>query len=347
MKLYRGNGNLVKLVQRHSKKIFALVIALQIVLIYVLISPGTTINLQEIELDEENIKDLNNTYLDLDHFYKLESGYSETWETHYTYNVTVKTIFNKQGLRNKENYSFEKPDETFRIGFFGDSYTYGLGVNHTDRWTNNLENRLNRELKCEEEFQGINFGVPGYDTNYAVEMYLQEGNRYDNNLNVFYFTDNDVNFIDDLYEDKREKILESHSVEDISNLPEDEREEIEQKIDRAYNEKITSISDEELRDKQIITPLQELSHNIEEPENVLIFTSHISDENNEYFRETAEEQGFRFTTLNSLGNRYESYWNDFSYEENLDGSHSNPRGHRFISDYLYLYLISNNLVECN
>ena len=336
---------------KHSKKVLTFVVLIQLAVIYSLVTFDSANDIHNINLDSENIQQTDETYLDINHFYRINKDYSKGWNEAPGYNVTFKTIINENGLRNKENYSYTKPEDTFRIGFFGDSFTYGYGVNQSDRWTNLLEDRLNNDLDCKNNFQGINFGVSGYDTQYSVEMFLQEGQKYDNDLNIFYFTDNDVNFIDDLYREKEEKYLQKalaeEGKEDISELSEETHRTAIETASEEYQDKRNSMSSLELREKQISEPLEALAAEIENPESIVIFTSHISEENNQHFREVSQDLGFEFITLDKLGPHYNEKWDHFSYLEEVPDSHSNPEGHKFLSDFVFLDLMSNNMVECS
>lgn len=68
----------------------------------------------------------------------------------------VKT--NSYGLRDKE-YSLEKPENTTRIVVIGDSFTYGFGLNRSERYTHILEEKMERKGYNTEV---INVAVPGW-----------------------------------------------------------------------------------------------------------------------------------------------------------------------------------------
>lgn len=62
------------------------------------------------------------------------------------------------GLR-EENFSVEKPEEVYRILVLGDSYTYGNGIEESERYSNVLERKLNSRYS--REIEVINAGYPG------------------------------------------------------------------------------------------------------------------------------------------------------------------------------------------
>jgi len=59
--------------------------------------------------------------------------------------IRHKVIINSKGLRDKE-YSYSKPDGTFRILILGDSMTAGLAVTRKKLFTEVLEQRLHSAL---------------------------------------------------------------------------------------------------------------------------------------------------------------------------------------------------------
>ncbi len=259
-----------------------------------------------------------NTSLDLERFYIPESGSDTYWADNPQPLDSYKVEKDSSGLRNKENYSKEKPEDTFRIGFFGDSFTEGMRVNQSDRWTNQLESRLNQDLNCGNKFQGINFGVRGYDTPYSVEMFLQEGKQYDNDLNIFLFTEDDIRVVNEIYYNPDEN---------------------------DYRSTMSRLTREQLREKQVSKPFEVLSENIEETEKVMIVTAHITPEYETIYREEAEKNGFQYASVHEIGTDLLNNWEKFSFQE-IDDPHPNVEGHNIISDFLFISLISNNQVRC-
>lgn len=76
-----------------------------------------------------------------------------------------RVITNAKGYR-EEPFNTTPPDGTTRILVIGDSYTFGWGVNASDRYTDRVEDRLNRIKNC--SVQVLNLAVPGY----GVEDYF-------------------------------------------------------------------------------------------------------------------------------------------------------------------------------
>lgn len=77
---------------------------------------------------------------------------------------------NSQGLRDKE-YDFTKPKGKIRILAFGDSFTFGEGVEYGNRFTDIIE-------KSFPNLEVINFGVPGYGLDRILIKFAAEGLKY-------------------------------------------------------------------------------------------------------------------------------------------------------------------------
>jgi lysophospholipase L1-like esterase len=77
---------------------------------------------------------------------------------------TYKVNINSLGMRDKE-ISIDKPKGKQRIAVMGDSFTWGVGVAESDRFTNILENKSNGK------YEVLNFGVSGYGPiQYLVQL---------------------------------------------------------------------------------------------------------------------------------------------------------------------------------
>jgi len=73
---------------------------------------------------------------------------------------------NRLGFRDRD-FSEEKPAGVYRIAVVGDSITYGQGVDASERFSNRLEARLDREAGG--RFEVLNFGKPGSETMHEIE----------------------------------------------------------------------------------------------------------------------------------------------------------------------------------
>ncbi len=91
---------------------------------------------------------------------------------------------NSRGLRDKE-YTLNKPEGIKRIVVIGDSFTWGLGVNDDEIYTERLESMLpNTEV--------INLGVVGYNTVQETIYFQREGIKYDPDILIIQFYSNDI-----------------------------------------------------------------------------------------------------------------------------------------------------------
>ncbi len=105
-------------------------------------------------------------------------GYTERPE----FKMFVK--INSHGLRDRE-YPYQKPPNTVRIGVFGDSYTFGEGVQNDETYAKRLENmfRTNSDLKrLGINVEVLNFGIGKTGTSHQLALYQKEGKKY--NLDI-------------------------------------------------------------------------------------------------------------------------------------------------------------------
>ena len=94
---------------------------------------------------------------------------------------------NSDGMNSIKDYAFPKKQGVYRIIMLGDSLVFGLFVNTNDNFSSLLEDKLNNVLFCDSisHFEVINFGMPGYDIQYAVERYKIKGKKYEPDLVIF------------------------------------------------------------------------------------------------------------------------------------------------------------------
>lgn len=103
----------------------------------------------------------------------------------YTMLVTI----NSNGLRDKE-YPYIKPPRTIRIGVFGDSFTFGEGVQNDETYSSVLEKIFQEDPTLEESswtVEVINFGVGKTGTSHQYALYIKEGYKYDLDIVVLGF----------------------------------------------------------------------------------------------------------------------------------------------------------------
>jgi hypothetical protein len=102
-------------------------------------------------------------YIGFVHIPNME-GFSKTQD------FTVHIKINSRGLRDRE-FDLIKPPGTYRIGVFGDSFTFGEGVENEEAYPKIKQRRINVEV--------INFGIGKTGTSQQFALYQQEGTKYD------------------------------------------------------------------------------------------------------------------------------------------------------------------------
>jgi len=103
----------------------------------------------------------------------------------------VPVHINSLGLRDSREYDLAKKTNTFRILVLGDSVTFGHGSVYEHTYPFLLEQRL-RAWRPDIDWQVWNAAVPGYNTSQELAQLLDDGPRFDPDLVVIGFYDNDV-----------------------------------------------------------------------------------------------------------------------------------------------------------
>lgn len=98
---------------------------------------------------------------------------------------------NNRRFRDNVDYNLTPPRGTSRIGFLGDSFTFGHGVRRVeDRFSNRIRRRL--EGIAPGRFQVYNLSYPGWDTGeerYLLRMLARQGFRFDLIVLVYVLND--------------------------------------------------------------------------------------------------------------------------------------------------------------
>jgi len=111
----------------------------------------------------------------------------EGYTKHRDYTMLVK--INSKGLRDNE-YPYVKSNRTIRIGVFGDSFTFGEGVQNNETYTAVLERRFKADAvlqKHDRNIEVINFGIGKTGTSHQYAFYLKEGFKYNLDIVVLGF----------------------------------------------------------------------------------------------------------------------------------------------------------------
>lgn len=127
--------------------------------------------------------------------------------------VPVKT--NSYGLRDIE-HSLEKPEGSYRILFYGDSYTFGQRLSMEETFNKKLEQKLN--LVLPDSVETINFGVCGMNTFQEMMYFIQRGLIFNPDMVVVVWISNDVDLNGYKYSDieyfKEHKTVSRKAIKD-------------------------------------------------------------------------------------------------------------------------------------
>lgn len=102
----------------------------------------------------------------------------ESVQTNKEYTMHIK--INSRGLRDRE-FPFEKPAKTIRIGVFGDSFTFGEGVEAEETYAKQLEQKFAEDSSLKNngwKVEVLNFGIGKTGTSHQLAWYQKEGSKY-------------------------------------------------------------------------------------------------------------------------------------------------------------------------
>jgi lysophospholipase L1-like esterase len=196
----REKNNITGVMKGYAQNISLTVIA---VLVFVLVAEGVTRSVLYIREDRRDVKLLLKESKEADfeggpRTYSLKGIVQESPYENIVYELKpnlkgnfrgVPLITNSRGLRDFE-YSYRKPENTFRIVGLGDSSLFGWGVRMEDTSMKVLERELNQHSSS-PNYEVINFATPGYNTAIEVEVFLKKCVKYDPDLVIMHFNTND------------------------------------------------------------------------------------------------------------------------------------------------------------
>jgi hypothetical protein len=102
----------------------------------------------------------------------------------------VPVRINSLGFRDRQEYSLDKPANTFRIIVLGDSVTFGHGTLDDTTYPYLLEQQL-KQWRPDVAWEVWNLGVPGYNTGQELAYLEQIGPQADPDLVIVGFYPND------------------------------------------------------------------------------------------------------------------------------------------------------------
>lgn len=324
-----------------KKRIFVYILVIEILLILITVFE---INQKRNILGVKSVHPINKSSIKINPQSQLKYFYEPGPSSiEYIYKGKIENkvyTINSDGLNERFEYSIHKPQDVFRIITLGDSFTFGLYVGTKDNWTEQLEDQLNRNLRCNnyKKFEVINLGMHGYDIQYSVERFKLKGTKYNPDLILWFLKDDDIDQINELMLDRQEyykkkfeqtgeltKFIESGrpyitwelAVEDINNS--------------VGREKILSLQ------YSFLDNIREYFHK------KLVFSIHkVTREENIKFLISFVEKHPKTYFIDTLRNIYDI---KAAYFEN-DG-HPTEKGYAIIAEDLFSHLIKNKIIPCN
>lgn len=249
----------------------------------------------------------------------------------------VKYNINSDSLNERYDYPVEKPVDVFRILTLGDSFTFGEYVNTSENYPEQLEDKLNTEIKCNNisKFEVINLGVGGYDIKYAVERFRLRGKKYDPDVIIWLLPSGNIAF--NRLNEARIPFLRRIFEENKTTQNNESQKEKGYKTSIKLNKYISDFIGEKNINNYQISALREF---IQFFQKSLIFVSFKSvDQKKKDIVKTAMNDRKNTYYLNNLILKKEDY---------LPDGHPNAKGHKRIAADIFNYLLEyKNILPCN
>lgn len=251
-------------------------------------------------------------------------------------NIVTNVKINSQGFRDYE-YSVKKPAGTFRILGFGDSFTWGHGVELDETYLKVLEKKLNSQNK-NFRYEVLNFGVGGYKTVGSIEI-LKKNLDYKPDMIIILLSVNDAKLAEQIAGKGilKEKMINLPGFVDYVLTNSNTGFWVQVKI-KAFNTR-TSISNIQNDAEKF----QE-TWNLVEPS--LLELYQLSKENNFTIILLSDKNNIFLNEYVKFASKYDVLIMPFGLgsELRLADSHLNPSGHEFIAEMIYNTLIEKGLI---
>lgn len=101
----------------------------------------------------------------------------------------TRTEINSEGFRD-DHFNISKPSNQFRIVAIGDSFTIGMGLNDSQRYSEILEKKLDESM--EKDVKVLNMGLGGAGMKDYYQILYNKGTRYDPDMVIIGQTLNDA-----------------------------------------------------------------------------------------------------------------------------------------------------------
>jgi len=104
---------------------------------------------------------------------------------------------NSKGIRGPE-YTYDKVNNEYRILILGDSFAEGCAegcmVEFNELFSEILKTKLNKKSENDKYYEVINTGTAGWSTDQELIFYQHEGKKYNPDLTVLMFYENDITY---------------------------------------------------------------------------------------------------------------------------------------------------------
>jgi len=287
-------------------------------IIILLRNKPSTLGIYINKIDKKNIK--FKEVRALKNFYEPQPNLKEVINKEWLQEDAVITI-NSDTLNERFEYPILKPDNTYRIMTLGDSLTYGLNVSTEYNWTEVLEDELNNIKNCKVNFEVVNLGVQGYDTEFTVERFNLRGKKYDPDLVIWFVTDIE-RMTDETLENTKKINIDENKLES------------EGKFYEAWNFASRAVFKKYGRDKIVQFQEKQFLRFFELYSGPILF---IADNLNRPSERVLEN---KYVTIIEPGNGM-----DLKYR--LPDGHMNIEGNRIFGQEIAKYLLSSKTISCN
>lgn len=141
-------------------------------------------------IDKNNI--MSSPSGNLKHFYEWSINQTITHERTWLPHSVIATTNDDGLISDGVSYEVDKPKGVYRIIAIGDSFTEGPFVEPSFTYPKQLETKLNAISPCPmvTKYEVLNFGVGGYDIEYAAHRLITRGAKYQPDL-ILWFLKND------------------------------------------------------------------------------------------------------------------------------------------------------------
>lgn len=277
----------------------------------------------------------------LQYFYEPLSGYGDDDEQNWWLDYKPNYVINKDSLNTLFEYRLKKTSNVYRIIALGDSNTFGLFVNTEDNWVTKLEYLLNNNLFiCKNynlKFEVINLGFPGYDLEYSAERYRLRGKKYNPDLVIWQFDDNDFEEIAEL------TIPINEQFHDKKNIEENGLGNNSELIFEEWNKVLHEFNTNYGRDNLLAYQKNILESFITYYKTPILFFDFLDLEKD--YEKIVEDLVKKYDNV-FFTNRSFTHFNFENHTFQPNDGHPNKEGHKIIAEDLFNYLIKNNIIHC-